>query len=92
MSVLEQALLDQVTVDLAYTDAEGCSTRREVEPMIFALTGSRWYLVAWCRLRDDVRWFELSRVDRAVATRRPCAGHDIGAIGTPPEQARPVGV
>ena len=35
MSVLEEALIDQVTVNLAYTDAQGHSTRREVEPMIF---------------------------------------------------------
>jgi len=92
MSVLEQALVDQVTVNLAYTDAQGRSTRREVEPMIFALTGGRWLLVAWCRLRDDVRWFNLSRIQAATATRHPCTGHHVSEIGTPPEQARPVGV
>ncbi len=92
MSVLEQALVDQVTVNLVYTDAQGRSTRREVEPMIFALTGGRWLLVAWCRLRDDVRWFNLSRIQAATATRHPCTGHHVSEIGTPPEQARPVGV
>ena len=92
MSVLEEATLDQFTVNLTYTDAKGQSTRREVEPMIFALTGGRWLLVAWCRLRDDVRWFDLSRIQRATATRRPCTGHQIDEIGTPPELARPVGI
>jgi predicted DNA-binding transcriptional regulator YafY len=92
MSVLEQALFDQVTVNLSYTDAQGRSTRREVEPMIFALTDGRWLLVAWCRLRDDVRWFDLSRIGRATATRRPCTGHDVTEIGTPPDQAHPVNI
>jgi predicted DNA-binding transcriptional regulator YafY len=92
MSALEQALVDQVTVNLSYTDAEGRNTRREVEPMIFALTGGRWLLVAWCRLRDDVRWFDLSRIQAATATRCPCTGHDVSEIGAPPEHARPVGV
>jgi len=92
VSVLEQALVDQVTVNLTYTDATGQRTRREIEPMIFALTGGRWLLVAWCRLRVDIRWFTLSRIQNATATRHPCTGHDIGDIGTPPEQARPVGV
>lgn len=92
MSVLEQALLDQVTVNLSYTDAQGRSTRREVEPMIFALTDGRWLLIAWCRLRDDVRWFDLSRIGRATATRRPCTGHDVTEIGTPPDQAHPVNI
>ena len=92
MSVLEEALIDQVTVNLTYTDAQGRSTRREVEPMIFARTRGRWLLVAWCRLRDDIRWFDLFRIRDATATRRPCTGHDVSEIGTPPEQARPVGV
>ncbi len=92
MSVLEQALIDQVTVNLAYTNAQGSSTRREVEPMIFALTGGRWLLVAWCRLREDVRWFTLSHIQAATATHHPCTGHHLSEIGTPPEQARPVSV
>lgn len=92
MSALEQALLDQVTVNLTYIDARGQRTRREVEPMIFGLTGGRWLLVAWCRLREGVRWFDLSSIQAATATRRPCTGHHVSEIGTPPEPARPVAV
>lgn len=92
MSALEQALLAQVTVNLTYIDAQGQRTRREVEPMIFALTGGRWLLVAWCRLRAGVRWFDLSRIQAATATRHPCTGHHVSEIGTPPELARPVAV
>jgi predicted DNA-binding transcriptional regulator YafY len=92
MSVLEQATVDQVTINLTYTDAKGESTRREVEPMIFALTRRRWMLVAWCRLRDGVRWFDLTRIQSATATRHPCTGHQIDEIGSPPELARPVDV
>jgi predicted DNA-binding transcriptional regulator YafY len=92
MSVLEQSLIDQLTVNLTYTDVRGRTTRREVEPMIFALSQGRWLLVAWCRLRDDVRWFDLSRIQGATATRHPCTGHHVSEIGTPPQQARPVDV
>jgi predicted DNA-binding transcriptional regulator YafY len=92
MAALEQALLDQVTANITYTDARGHSTRREVEPMIFALTAGRWLLVAWCRLRDDIRWFDLSRIRTATTTRHPCTGHHLSEIGTPPELARPVSV
>lgn len=92
MSVLEEALVEQVTVNLTYTDAEERSTQREVEPMIFALTGGRWLLVAWCRLRDAVRWFDLSRIHAASATKRPCTGHDVHEIGIPPATAQTVGI
>lgn len=46
MSQLEQALVDQVTLNLVYTDAQERHTRREVEPMIFALNRDRWWLAA----------------------------------------------
>lgn len=92
MSALEQALPDQVTVNLTYTDAQGQRTSREVEPMIFAFNGGRWRLVAWCRLRNDIRWFDLSRIQAATTTRHPCTGHHVSEIGTPPELARPVTV
>ncbi|GAA3861255.1 YafY family protein [Leifsonia kafniensis] len=90
MSVLEQATVDQLTINLTYTDGRGRRTQREIEPMIFALNSGRWFLVAWCRLRDDVRWFDLTRVQSATATRHPCTGHQVHEIGTPPELARPV--
>lgn len=87
MSVLEHALVDQVTVNLTYTDTGGQVTRREVEPMIFALTGTHWLLAAWCHLRCDVRWFDPARIQRASATRRRCTGHDVAEIGSPPHSA-----
>ncbi|NHA66719.1 helix-turn-helix transcriptional regulator [Phycicoccus flavus] len=90
MSPLEAAMLDQLVVRIDYADRAGTRTRREVEPMIFAWAHGRWYLVAWCRLRRAVRWFDLRRVERAVATRTPCTGHDVGEIGRPPETAGPV--
>lgn len=88
MSALEQAMIDQVTVNITYGDARGRETRREVEPMIFALRSGTWFLAGWCRLRADIRWFALSRIRRADATRTPCAGHSIAAIGEPPALAR----
>ncbi|TFD85514.1 helix-turn-helix transcriptional regulator [Cryobacterium serini] len=90
MSALEQATVDQVTVNLTYTAAEGQTTRREVEPMIFALTAGQWKLVAWCRLREGIRWFALTRIQRATVTRHPCTGHQIEEIGKPPTLAHSV--
>lgn len=73
-SVLKQSLVDQMIVTLTYTDAAGRNIWREVEPMISAITRGRWLLVGWCRLRDAVRWCDLSRINATSATRRPCSG------------------
>jgi predicted DNA-binding transcriptional regulator YafY len=90
LSALEKGLAEQVTVRIGYVDREGARTRREVEPMIFALNQDTWWLVAWCRLRDAVRWFAVDRVHSATATARPCSGHLVSEIGTAPVTARPV--
>ena len=90
MSALEQATVDLVTVNLTCIDAEGQTTRREVEPMVFALTAGQWKLVTWCRLREGIRWFTPTRIRRATVARHPCTGHQIEEIGEPPTLAHSV--
>ncbi|WEK62443.1 MAG: WYL domain-containing protein [Candidatus Microbacterium colombiense] len=90
MTALEHAIVEQLTVNISYIDAEDRATRREVEPMIFAFTAGQWYLIAWCRLRAGIRWFALTRIHRATVTRRLCTGHQIAEIGEPPASARSV--
>jgi predicted DNA-binding transcriptional regulator YafY len=37
-------------------------TNRDVEPLGVVCYGGAWYLVAWCRLRKDVRHFRVDRI------------------------------
>lgn len=37
-------------------------TTRDVEPLGVVFYGGAWYLVAWCRLRRDVRHFRVDRI------------------------------
>ncbi|QYM77462.1 YafY family protein [Leucobacter luti] len=89
-SALESAMAEQRVVRIRYTAEGGETTARDVEPVLFASTGGRWYLIGWCRLRDAMRWFRVSRIERASVTTRPCSGHTVAEVGTPPEHARPV--
>ncbi|GAA1324569.1 YafY family protein [Leucobacter albus] len=89
-SALEEAMAEQRVVRITYTAQNGDITEREVEPVLFASTGGQWYLIGWCRLRDAMRWFTVSRIDRAHVTAIPCAGHSVAEVGEPPEHARPV--
>jgi len=92
LSSLEQATVDQVTVNLTFTDAEGQTKRREAEPMIFALTAGHWKLIAFYRLRESIRCFTPTRIQRATVTRHPCTGHQLEEIGEPPTLAHSVHV
>ena len=89
-SALEAAMAEQRVVRIRYTAREGETTSRDVEPVLFASTNGQWYLVGWCRLRDAMRWFTVSRIERATVTQTACAGHGIDEVGEPPANARPV--
>lgn len=67
--IIEDALAARHVLRLDYVDKRGKATRRDVEPVMFLAGEEAWYLVAWCRLRDELRAF---RLDRIVAS------HDTG--------------
>nr|WP_304661450.1 WYL domain-containing protein [Arthrobacter sp. zg-Y238] len=89
-SALEEAMAEQRVIRIRYTSRDGTTTTRDVEPVLFASTNGQWYLVGWCRLRNAMRWFIVSRIERASITKTACGGHTIQEVGEPPANARPV--
>jgi predicted DNA-binding transcriptional regulator YafY len=89
-SALEEGMAEQRVVRIRYTSGDGTTTTRDVEPVLFAATNGQWYLVGWCRLRDAMRWFAVSRVERAHVTKTACSGHTVDEVGEPPANARAV--
>ncbi len=63
LSDLQNALTNYKLVKIQYINKEEAITNRLVEP--FALLSSEnWYLVAWCRLRKEFRFFRLDRIQK----------------------------
>lgn len=91
-SALEEAMAEQHVLRLRYTAQDGTTTTRDVEPVLFACNNGQWHLVGWCRLRDAMRWFSVSRIEGASVTRTACSGHTVQEVGEPPANARPVHV
>jgi predicted DNA-binding transcriptional regulator YafY len=89
-SALEDGMADQRVIRISYTSRDGTSTTRDVEPVLFASTNGQWYLVGWCQVRNAMRWFTVSRIERASVTKTACSGHSIREVGEPPASARPV--
>jgi predicted DNA-binding transcriptional regulator YafY len=71
-TIVEESLVARRVVRLVYEDKSGERTEREVEPLMF-LSSDRhgWYLLGWCRLREDVRAFRIDRIVAAVDTGAP---------------------
>ncbi|MFY1616917.1 helix-turn-helix transcriptional regulator [Micromonospora sp. WMMD736] len=47
---------------IRYADRDGVDSLRDVEPLGYLGNSHHWYLVAWCRLRDEVRCFRTDRI------------------------------
>jgi len=67
ISVIQQALavhkLLEIKYHASYSDA---STTREVEPLGLVFYANRWHLIAYCRLREDLRDFRTDRIEKAT--------------------------
>lgn len=90
LRAVEQSLARSVVLAIRYRDGRGHESARRVEPVILAHTADAWYLIAWCRSREAVRWFRLDRVERADLTGEPYVPRPVAEVGTPPSGAMPV--
>ncbi|MFE3192229.1 helix-turn-helix transcriptional regulator [Nocardia sp. NPDC059240] len=59
---VEQAVVARRVLRIEYLDAAGVLSERAVEPVALLHGINGWYLVAWCRLRDEPRNFRLDRM------------------------------
>ncbi|SHK49768.1 helix-turn-helix transcriptional regulator [Desulforamulus aeronauticus] len=53
-------------IEFTYIDSAGQRTSRRVEPYSLVFKGQKWYLYAWCLLRQDFRFFKLSRMRELI--------------------------
>ncbi|MEV0128056.1 WYL domain-containing protein [Dactylosporangium sp. NPDC050688] len=66
--ILVEAFTTGRVLDIAYADRFGVTTRRQIEPAGYLGGPAGWYLLAWCRLRGDLRSFRIDRIHEVVAT------------------------
>lgn len=66
-----EAIQKSRCMELDYTTPEGQTSVRLVEPCGLVGRGGLWYVVAWCRLRQDYRLFRLDRMGAYRTTEVP---------------------
>lgn len=63
LSRVQMALAESRVLSIRYHGARrGETTEREVEPLGLAFYLDHWHLIAWCRLRSEVRDFRADRI------------------------------
>lgn len=63
LSDLQNALTNYNLVRIQYINKGGIATNRLIEPFAI-LNAENWYLIAWCRLRKEFRFFRLDRIQK----------------------------
>jgi predicted DNA-binding transcriptional regulator YafY len=73
---LQRALAERRVVALDYLGGQRREpTRRDVEPLGLVYYSDNWHLIAWCRLRRDVRDFRTDRIHKLEPREEQFTGH-----------------
>lgn len=62
LRLIEDAIDRRKLLRFTYYDLHNHETRRTIEPYTLILKLSTWYLFGYCRLREDYRFFKISRM------------------------------
>ncbi|WP_319463332.1 YafY family protein [Micromonospora sp. RTP1Z1] len=66
-AVVADAVTARRVLRLRYADRSGVVSSRDVEPLGYLGNPRHWYLLAWCRLRDELRCFRTDRIVSVTA-------------------------
>lgn len=62
INLIKKAIAERRLIAFHYTNYQGETISRLVEPMTLILKGFTWYFYGYCRAREDFRFFRLSRI------------------------------
>lgn len=61
-NLIKNAIFNQYTITFSYFAREGNYSNRTVEPIKLIFKNKDWYLYGFCPLRNDFRFFKLTRI------------------------------
>lgn len=64
-TMVKEGILARRVLKFSYCGRDGAMTERQAEPLQLQFKGKSWYLLSWCRTREDFRLFKLNRMRRA---------------------------
>lgn len=71
INILERSISEKIAVSFNYTNAEGDTSYRVVEPIALTYKWYSWYVFGFCTVKNDYRLFKLVRVNKLSSTGKP---------------------
>lgn len=62
MKIIERSFSESRTIDFHYTNLQGNSGPRRVEPLQMVFKSNHWYLYGWCKDKAAYRFFKIRRM------------------------------
>lgn len=60
--IIKLAILNKKLIEFIYYNSNGQETKRIVEPLQIWFKDKSWYLISYCRLKEDYRIFKIARI------------------------------
>lgn len=60
--IIKSAILNKQLIEFTYYNSNGESSKRIVEPLQIWFKDKAWYLISYCRLKEDYRIFKIARI------------------------------
>ena len=80
--IIEKAIEENTVLTISYHDRNGSVSKRDIEPHVIVFKQGLWYVYAYCRLRQEFRFFKTGRIEFANLsnekfTRREIAKNEL---------------
>lgn len=62
VQIIKYAILNKQLIEFTYYNSTGEQTKRVVEPLQIWFKDKFWYVISYCRLKKDYRFFKLTRI------------------------------
>jgi len=77
LATIQHALTNHSLLQLEYIDEQNKITTRLIEPFALLHTEENWLLLAFCRLRNEYRFFRLDRIQKINTTNEKFQSHKL---------------
>lgn len=85
--VIKESILEKKVIIFDYYGGNGEINTRTVEPLKLCFKENAWYLLAFCRLRQEIRTFKITRIKNARITSeyfsRQLSGNEVKLLTKP---------
>lgn len=75
MELLQKAIIEKLCLYIDYSSFKESTLDRKIHPLGLCKKNNKWYLVAFCEVRNDYRVFRLSRIQNPILTEEHYTSH-----------------